>query len=139
MEILFYTLSGLAWSIPIIIIWLISIALALSRWQRHPRVSLFTLMACALMIVTRVVSTFLYVWLPTMIMKDQGSQIDRIGFINAAIGGVSISINVVAWALILCAIFGWRDLRQKGNIFPPAPPTYDNEPHEQNVSPEFSQ
>lgn len=47
------------------IVWVIGVVLALSRWRRHPRVSLFALLAFAIMLV----SSFLRVAFPP-IMRE---------------------------------------------------------------------
>jgi membrane protein YdbS with pleckstrin-like domain len=60
MELLISALGSIAISTPIIIVLLIGIALALLRWRRHPRVSLLTLIASAVMIVGMIGAIFLY-------------------------------------------------------------------------------
>jgi len=115
----------------LVIIWVIGVVLALSRWRRHPRVSLFALLAFGMMLVSR----FQSVLLPP-IMSYYGWTADQMGQIFfTVIGLMSGLTSAVAWAFVLCAIFGWRDQRQKENLFPPAPPTFGNEPREQNETP----
>jgi hypothetical protein len=138
MEVLIETLSALATYTPVIIVWVIGIALALSRWRRHPRVSQLALIAIAISIVNLVVNRFLVSWLP-MAMRDSGWTTTQIGSIFAAIGIITSLIGAVAWALVLCAIFGWRNGRQKQDFYPPAPPTFGYEPREQNATPGFQQ
>jgi multisubunit Na+/H+ antiporter MnhC subunit len=138
MEVLIPTLSAIAISTPVIIVWVIGIILALSRWRRHPRVSQFALIACAVMIINLVVGRFLTIGLP-ITMRDRGWTMSQIGPIFAAIGIITALISAAAWTLVICAIFGWRDQRKKENLFPPAPPTFGNEPREQHASPGFPQ
>jgi heme/copper-type cytochrome/quinol oxidase subunit 2 len=114
----------------LVIIWVIGVVLALSRWRRHPRVSLFALLAFGLMLVSR----FQSVLLPP-IMNNYGWTADQMGSIFFIVIGLITGLtSAVAWAFVLCAIFGWRDQRQKENLFPPAPPTFGNEPREQNAT-----
>lgn len=138
MDTLVTTLAVISVSLPVIIVWVIGIALALSRWRRHPRVSQFALIACAVMIINTVVSRSLTVWMP-LAMRDYGWTTAQIGSIFTAIGIISALISAAAWALVICAIFGWRDQRQKENFSPPAPSTFGNEPREQNATPIFPQ
>ena len=138
MEVLIQTLSALATSTPVIIVWVIGIALALSRWRRHPRVSQFALIAITISIVNLVVTRFLGIWAP-LAMRDSGWTATQMGTIFSAIWIISALIGAVAWALVLCAIFGWRDGRQKQDFYPPAPPTFGYEPREQNATPGFQQ
>ena len=110
-----------------VIVWVIGIALALSRWRRHPRVSLFALLAFTIILVSR----FQNVLLPP-IMLNYGWTADQIGPIFFTVINLMTGLtSVVAWAFVLCAIFGWRDGPQKQNFSPPEPPTFDNEPLEQ--------
>ena len=138
MDALITTLSVLVVSLPVIIVWVIGIALALSRWRRYPQVSRFALIAFAISIVNMVVNRFLTVWLP-MTMRDSGWTTAQIGTMFSAIGFITALISAIAWALVLCAIFGWRDGRLKQDFFPPPPPTFGNEPRGQHASPGFPQ
>ena len=138
MEALLPALAAIAMATPVIIVWVIGIAMALSRWRRHPRVSLFALIGCAVMVVITIVSRFLTISLPAM-MAHRGWTFSQLGPIFTAIGVVTSLISAGAWALVICAIFGWRDQRQKEKLFPPAPPDYSNEPREQNATFGFPQ
>ena len=133
MNTLVTILSTIVISLPAIIVWVIGIALALSRWRRHPRVSQFALIACAVMIINTVANRSLTIWMP-LAMRDYGWTAVQIGSFFTAIGIITSLISATAWTLVICAIFGWRDQRQKENLFPPAPPTFGNEPREQNAT-----
>jgi len=52
---------------------------------------------------------------------------------------ITALISLAVWALVICAIFGWRNQPKKENSFPPAPPTFGNEPRGQNATPGFPQ
>ena len=134
MNTLVTILSTIVISLPVIIVWVIGIALALSRWRRHPRVSQFALIACAVMIINTAANRSLTIWMP-LAMRDYGWTAVQIGSFFSAIGIITSLISATAWALVICAVFGWRDQRQKENLFPPAPPTFGNEPREQHASP----
>ena len=138
MDALVTTLSALVISLPVILVWVIGIALALSRWRRHPRVSQLALIACVVSIVNTVANRFLVIWAP-LALRDYGWTTYQIGSIFTAIGFITTLIGAAAWTLVICAVFGWRDQRQKENLFPPGPPTFGNEPREQNATPRFSQ
>ena len=134
MNTLVTLLTTIMISLPAIIVWVIGIALALSRWRRHPRVSQLALIACAVMIINTVTNRSLTIWMP-LAMRDYGWTSVQIGSIFTAIGIITALISATAWTLAICAIFGCRDRRQKENLFPPAPPTFGAEPREQNATP----
>ncbi|HKC88414.1 MAG TPA: hypothetical protein VKG02_20680 [Blastocatellia bacterium] len=134
MNTLITILSTIVISLPVIIVWVIGIALALSRWRRHPRVSQFALIACAVMLINTAANRSLTIWMP-LAMRDYGWTAVQIGSFFSAIGIITSLISATAWTLVICAVFGWRDQRQKENLFPPAPPTFGNEPREQHASP----
>jgi hypothetical protein len=138
MNTLVTILSTIVISLPAIIVWVIGIALALSRWRRHPRVSQFALIACAVMIINTVANRSLTIWMP-LAMRDYGWTTVQIGSIFTVIGIITALISATAWALVICAIFGWRDQRQKENLFSPAPPAFGNEPREQSARLGFPQ
>lgn len=111
----------------VVIIWVIGFVLALSRWRRHPRVSLFALLAFGIILVSRFQRVLL---LP--IIHYYGWTADQMGTISFTVIGLITGLSsVVAWAFVLCAIFGWRDGPQKQYFSPPEPPTFGNEPREQ--------
>jgi hypothetical protein len=133
MEMLIPTLSVLMMSTPFIVVWVIGAAMALSRWRRHPRVSQFALIAFVLMIIKDVAGAFLRIFLP-LTMRDNGWTNAQIGAISIGTGVATSLISAVSWALVLCAIFGWRGGIQKQDFFPPAPPAFSDEPRGQNTT-----
>ena len=114
----------------VIACWVIGVALALSRWRRHPRVSLFALLAFALLFISR----FHDVLFP-VIMRIYGWTDDQIEpILFNVVRLITALTSVVVWALLLCAIFGWRDRHQKQKIPPPSPSTFGNEARAQNAT-----
>lgn len=132
MDELITTLSVIAMSSPVIVVWMIGVALALFRWRRRPRVSQFTLIACVVMIVVTVVNRIVTLWMPLM-ARERGWEGDQIRQISIAIGFFYTLISAAAWTMLLCAVFGWRDVGRKKD-FPPPPPISANESREQNTT-----
>lgn len=132
------SIAAMASLIPMIIVWVIGVALALSRWRRHPRVSLFALIAFLTLIGVTVIVRAVYIWLPVA-MRDHGWSTSEVGTIFTAVGIVSALVNAFAWAFVICAIFGWRGKSQKENLSFPEPPAYGNDPRYQTAPPGFSQ
>jgi hypothetical protein len=116
--------------IAMVIIWVIGVVLALSRWRRHPRVSLFALLAFGMILVSR----FQNVLLPP-IMIYYGWTENEMGSLFFAVVGLAAGLtSAIAWTFVLLAIFGWRDESQKQNIPPPSPSTFGNNPCAQNTT-----
>jgi hypothetical protein len=138
MEYLAPTLIALTTLIPMAVVWLIGIGLALSRWRRHPRVSLFVIIAFVVMMGATLAVRVTSMWAP-MLMNRRGWSMSEVGTIFTAINLVYALINAAAWALILSAIFGWRARPEKENLFPPPPPVFGNEPRKQDAPPGFSE
>jgi hypothetical protein len=99
MDELYFSLSVVSSSIPLIIVWVIGIALAVSRWRRHPRVSQFALIACVVMIVATVVNRMANFWLP--LMAEDWVKLNQIRQISIAIGMVYTLISAAAWTMVL--------------------------------------
>jgi hypothetical protein len=114
----------------VVIIWVIGVVVALSRWRRHPRVSLFALLAFAVMLVSR----FVGVALPPIAHAYGWTEDEIRPIYSLAVALFTTLTSAVAWAFVLCAIFGWRDRLQKQNIPLPPPSTFGNEPGAQNAT-----
>ena len=136
MEYLGPTLITLTTLMPVVIVWLIGVILAISRWRSHPQVSLFVIIAFVVMMGAAVVSRVTAMWAP-MMMRERGWSMSEVGTIITSINIAYALINATAWALVLCAIFGWRAHPKKENLFPPGPPAFSNEPREQKATPDF--
>ena len=132
MENLVSALAPLLITIPQLLIWLVGIAIAISRWRMHPKVSRLALMAFIIQIVFTLVSRFLSVWLP-IFMRESGWSSFEIGYIFPAISLITTLGDSIAWILVLCAIFGWRNSSQGQLLVPPPPPSYTDLPSTGNT------
>ena len=92
---------------PIFLVWIAGIVLASVRWSQHPRVSLLTVIALAIMLVTSLVSIYLNVQLP-LLMADWGWGYSQIGLFFTIKGFIQAIIDTIAFVLLLMAIFGGR-------------------------------
>ena len=74
-----------AYQMPILIIWLIGACFAIARWQRHPRVSIFVLCACALSVGAILFQAVGQVVLVRMLDMDHVGRVFMImGIVSAA-------------------------------------------------------
>jgi hypothetical protein len=91
---------------PLLLVWLVGIGLAASRWRRHPRVSLLVIMACAVGVTTSLISAALSV-VPLVTMR-RGASSAQVGMIVGVIGFFLVLCSTAAWALMLGAVFSGR-------------------------------
>lgn len=92
---------------PILLVWLVGFVGAAIRWQRHPKVSLYIMIAIAVLFLQSIIMTWVNIWLP-LTLQENGMALQQIGVTIAGIGFVNVLISAVAWVLILLSVFGWR-------------------------------
>jgi hypothetical protein len=103
----FAVLGQLAIQAPMILIWLVGMALALLWWQRAPRVALATCVACGLFVLDALIGTAITVALPSMLI-EQGQSSAQIGTAFGVIGALRSLLHAALWIAILFAIFSGR-------------------------------
>jgi hypothetical protein len=101
--------------LPCLAVWLIGAAICLARWRRHPTVSLLALVALILFGLSSIVVYTSFFWMPAHF--DPGEM----NFYLTMFGLLESSINAIAFALLLIAVFGWRN---------PSTPTHVHQPDE---------
>lgn len=94
---------------PLLIVWGIGILVALTRWRRHPRVSLLVTAGLLILAIQMVVQAYISIWLP-ITLSEEGMSSAEIGLRLRDIGLINILVISLAWVLILTALFGWRKL-----------------------------
>ncbi len=94
----------------VLCIWLVGIYLAISRWHRHPGVSRLALIAYSLAAATTCLSFIgRFVLARTLDMQSTAIAIMVLGLAGSA---VSVAVS----ALLLAAVFGWRNGRGTGEF-----------------------
>jgi hypothetical protein len=104
----FSAVSSCLTQLPLLLVWLVGIVLAVTRWQRHPKVSLLALIALVLALLETILNGLLSVWLP-MMLTEQGMDSMQIGTVFGVWRFISSIVGAVIWGLVLAAIFRWRD------------------------------
>ena len=92
---------------PTFLAWIVGLVVAVTRWSRHPQVSLATVVAIGLAIVLTATGTMLSVWLPFH-MRAEGRSIGEVGQATAVIALTLSTLQAGNWVLVFVAIFGWR-------------------------------
>jgi hypothetical protein len=101
-------LTDLLWSLPSFTVSIIAMAVALNRWKRHPTVSALVLISVGMLIVVGLVHR-----IGARLIVDQanaggwGSESIDVYLGVLSIGALPIRIS--AWAMLLVALFGWRE------------------------------
>src|SRR5512142_1497581 len=110
-------LVQLLFSTPFFVLCGIAIALAILRWGQHPRVSLFVVLACSIDIVMGLVGAGMAA-LPLWYLGRGGSNVE-LGMVMATANVVISIVRVVAFGLLLAAVFSGRKASPQN---PPSPP-----------------
>jgi hypothetical protein len=92
---------------PIWIVWLAGIVFAIVRWRRQAMVSLLTIVALALLAGSSVVGPPAGRWLFVM-LRNLGWRLPEVWLVGLLSFGLSL-VKALGWALLLAAVFGWRN------------------------------
>ena len=96
--------------IPIDVIWIVGIVLALRRWPRHPQVSLLILIALGLELARSVGGTLAWYWLNLGLQGADRTAGELVLVKFTILGYARWGLDILAWTLILVALFRWRHL-----------------------------
>jgi hypothetical protein len=103
----FAFLAQYAIQVPLLLIWLVGMALALLWWQRAPKAALATCVACGLFLLDALIGAFISVALPSMLI-ERGQSTAQVGTAFALVGIVRSLLHAALWAAVLFAIFSGR-------------------------------
>jgi len=103
-------LTQLLGQAPVLLVYLVGMVLALVFWRRCPRPAMLTLIGMALLLVTTLVQSFLFIYL-VWARDDFGWSQERLGWMLSANGLMGSVIRAAAFALVLTAVFMGRKER----------------------------
>jgi len=92
---------------PLYAVWLVGVIFAALRWKRHPRVSLFAILALVLTMFLSIVAMSFSIILPLYMHRD-GMPAERISIFIGVWSLVTSTLQAGCWVLLLIALFGWR-------------------------------
>jgi hypothetical protein len=101
-------LSVLAINIPVYLVWIIAFIIAIVNIKNYPKVSLLTITSVIILFIVNVLSSIFTCLMP-LIYKDYGWSTATVGLIMGTINITRSFVTALAWALIIGAIFGWRN------------------------------
>ncbi len=87
----------------IILIWIVGIAISITRRKEHYRKSLLATTSFIILIITNLATLFLQSLLPVML------EIRQLGLAFMVMGGIASIFNSIAWIILLMALFGKKD------------------------------
>jgi hypothetical protein len=97
-------LRELAQQLPSLITALVCIAVLLTRWKRHQKVSLLAVLGLSFLLLHAFVFTLIYVWVPAMLIKSTYNA-DDIRSVYLVLGLIFNFARVIAFAPLLAAVF----------------------------------
>ncbi len=88
--------------------WAVGIALSITRWRRHPNVSLFTIIGLSVFVLTSLLSLSIGAWsIAAVTYGDlEPAQLAGVSLANSVIYSI---LGAIGWSLVLTAIFRWSD------------------------------
>jgi hypothetical protein len=97
-------ISGFWLQAPLIVIWLVGIVVAIVTWRKHPPVSILTILAL-LFFLFNVVAGETFVQQVMFQFHVRGLPARTVGTLLSVAAILRAIISIVAWVLILTAIF----------------------------------
>jgi hypothetical protein len=104
MQIVGVNFSQLLFQVPLDLVWLVGAVLCIVNWRKHSAVSLIALIAFVLFFLTSFVGDLMGIVLP-LVLRGRISLLATFLTIRAI---VQVFVSLIAWILIVVAIFGWR-------------------------------
>lgn len=108
MVFLVSSLGNLLTQLPVILVWLAGFIFAVTRWQRHPKSSLFLTLALLILAGLMLFNSILGIALPQYMMQ-QDIPASQMGIVFTARSILSAIVSAIAWILVLLAVFSERE------------------------------
>ena len=96
-------LSNLLAQVPILLLFGIGLVIAISRWRKHPKVSLFVIAGCALEIA--IICSFAAVYGYLALSGARSSSPSQLGYVYQIAGFLRGVLSAIALGLIIAAAF----------------------------------
>ena len=102
------------WVLPYLLIYTIGIRLSYEYRHRHPPVFKLSLVAFVILLVNRLLQSWWLWWLGNSV--ERGTTNGEIETIATYLGKYIVFSGVVGWALLLAALFGWREEQDNSEV-----------------------
>ena len=114
-----YLLSALLAQTPLYLIYLVGIVVAVIYLKKYPKIALYTIASISISLIAGISLTIVQALLPSYLVR-QGKDLKSTGYYFFALGIISTLVHVVAFGLLLLAIFSGRSTNS--SHLPPPPP-----------------
>lgn len=101
-------LPSLAYQLPVLIALLVGLVIAIVRWRKTPRASLFAFLAILLVLFVTLVRTFTDSALSLILYDVFYMDFTTIGIVHSILAIVYNLLMAISWALLFAAIFSRR-------------------------------
>ncbi len=95
--------------VPFLLAYLVGVILAIVFWNRHPPVSLMALLGFLILLVNLFAGVGINVWT----LSNPAMPIDQRGMLLQTLSMGRSLLSLVAFGLLITAIFGWRQAGPK--------------------------
>jgi hypothetical protein len=98
-----WLLGNYAVRAPLLLLWLVGIVAALTRWRRMPRVALLVVLGLLIALADTIVGGILSTWLPLWLARTSGPE--RLATVVSILTFLRSLVEALAWGLVLVAAF----------------------------------
>ena len=102
--------------LPLYVVWLVGIILSMTRWQRHPKVSLTALTAFSVLFIESLIGTLLSYNLPRLLSEGGRLDGEHVALVIHVVWFGRTIFHAGLWGLVLAALFGWRKRRRRVDV-----------------------
>jgi hypothetical protein len=97
-------LSNILIQIPVYLVWIAGLIVAVVTWRKHARASLLAVIGLGMFFIQALLGNFLSPWLQQTLAR-QGVGVRTIRLVLLGRGLLTSLVMMVAWALIIAAVF----------------------------------
>ena len=94
------------YQIPVYLIWTGGIVMAVLHRKRHPKASLFTIIALGLFLIRGLAGPYLFSWLPTRIIQEGVAR--KVVAYRTILEIVWSLSSTIPWGMLMLALFWWQ-------------------------------
>lgn len=102
-----YFLTSFGYQIPVMIVWVVGLVFAISRWERHPQVSQLIVIALGIQFIVSILGIVSGI-LPIYLNSQLGLSYGEIGVYSGVLGLINLILRLASWVLLTIALFKER-------------------------------